>query len=114
MADRQGEEKKPEEKKPEEEKGGKCVIDPKYMKLVTLITLLVSDFDVVLTRAPPGTRTPKRVSAHRLFRVSSTKRRLRGRCCARSRLPQLLAPHYLLTVDLCDRAALQSAPLSRT
>jgi len=49
MADRQGEEKKPEEKKPEEEKGGKCVIDPKYMKLVTLITLLVSDFDVVLT-----------------------------------------------------------------
>merc|ERR1719446_1238317 len=43
---------KPKEKKKEGEEGdGKCVLSPNMMKLVTLITLLVSDFDVVLTLA---------------------------------------------------------------
>jgi hypothetical protein len=45
MADAKDDKKK----KDEEEKGGKCVISPEYMKLVTLVTLLISDFDVVFT-----------------------------------------------------------------
>ena len=33
----------------EEEGSGKCTISPNMMKLVTLITLLVSDFDIIFT-----------------------------------------------------------------
>jgi len=41
--------KKKEKKEGEEDEGGKCVISPNMMKLVTLITLLVSDFDMIFT-----------------------------------------------------------------
>ena len=30
---------------------GKCVVSPNMMKLITLITLLVSDFDCIFTSA---------------------------------------------------------------
>jgi len=44
--------KEKKKKKPGEADGdGKCVLTPNMMKLVTLMTLLVSDFDVVLTLA---------------------------------------------------------------
>ena len=43
-------EKDPKEKKDgDDDDGGKCVVDPKMMKLITLITLLVSDADVIFT-----------------------------------------------------------------
>ena len=42
---------KKDKKDGEAEGDGKCVISPNTMKLVTLITLLCSDFDVVLSLA---------------------------------------------------------------
>ena len=45
-----GKKKDPKEKKDgDDDDGGKCVVDPKMMKLITLITLLVSDADVIFT-----------------------------------------------------------------
>ena len=35
----------------EAEGEGKCVVSPNMMKLITLITLLVSDFDCIFTSA---------------------------------------------------------------
>jgi hypothetical protein len=44
--------KKKKKKEGEEEEGdGKCVVSPNAMKLITLVTLLVSDFDIVFTGA---------------------------------------------------------------
>ena len=40
---------KKKKKEGEDEGEGKCVLSPNTMKLITLITLLVSDFDVVFT-----------------------------------------------------------------
>ena len=33
----------------DEDGSGKCVVSPNMMKLITLITLLVSDFDIIFT-----------------------------------------------------------------
>ena len=44
-----GGKKKDEKKKEEKDGDGKCVLSPNTMKLVTLITLLVSDFDILFT-----------------------------------------------------------------
>ena len=41
---------KKKKKEGEEDEGdGKCVVSPNAMKLITLITLLVSDFDIIFT-----------------------------------------------------------------
>lgn len=42
-------EKKDGEEEEEDKGNGKCVISPEYMKLLTLIVLMVSDFDIILT-----------------------------------------------------------------
>ena len=46
-----GKKKKKKEGEDDEESQGRCVLSPETMKLVTLLTLLVSDFDIVFTRA---------------------------------------------------------------
>ncbi len=43
-------------KKEEDEGGGKCALSPETMKLVTLLVLLISDFDVVLSGARPASK----------------------------------------------------------
>ena len=44
-----GGKKKKKEGEEEDDKKGKCVVSPNAMKLITLITLLISDLDIVFT-----------------------------------------------------------------
>ena len=53
-------------KKGDDEEGDKaCIIGPNIMKLITLITLLVSDFDIIFTSARFGHCRPRRMRFER-------------------------------------------------
>ena len=52
---------KKKKKEGEEDEGdGKCVVSPNAMKLITLITLLVSDFDIIFTSESQTLRARER------------------------------------------------------
>ena len=65
-------------KKGDDEEGDKaCIIGPNIMKLITLITLLVSDFDIIFTSARFGHCRPRRMRVwrpprHRAPRTASS------------------------------------------